>query len=165
MVRNVVQRCLGFIVVLMMALSVQTAIAQDNEPMRLEVDANPLTFMTSAGEQQIELEIADTDESRMRGLMFRTDLPLQRGMLFDFKQVRLVLMWMKNTPLPLDMVFLHTDGTIAVIRENTTPFSENIVSSGEPVAYVIELNAGMAKKLGLSAGDKAVHPAICGRCD
>lgn len=165
MVRNVVQRCLGFIVVLLMALFIQIATAQNNEAMRLEVDAKPLIFMTSQGKQQIELEIADTDESRMRGLMFRTDLPQQRGMLFDFKQVRLVMMWMKNTPLPLDMVFLHRDGTIAVIRENTTPFSENIVSSGEPVAYVIELNAGMAEKLGLKPGDKAIHPVICGRCD
>lgn len=165
MVRNIVQRGLGMIVVLLIMLTVQTVLAQHNEPMRLEVDATPLIFVTKSGEQQIELEIADTDESRMRGLMFRDDLPLERGMLFDFKQVRLVLMWMKNTPLPLDMVFLHSDGTIALIRENTVPFSENIVSSGEPVAYVVELNAGVAKKLGLRAGDKALHPVICGRCD
>ncbi|MGU3577190.1 DUF192 domain-containing protein [Brucellaceae bacterium C25G] len=162
---NMIQRFWGLITALMLALTMQTVLAQSNEPMRLEVDANPLVFQTNQGDKTIELEIADTDESRMRGLMFRTDLPQQRGMLFDFKQVRLVIMWMKNTPLPLDMVFLHQDGTIAVIRENTTPFSENIVSSGEPVAYVIELNAGMAKTLGLQAGDKAVHPAICGRCD
>lgn len=136
----------------------------DDQPMRLAVDASPLVFVTAKGKVSIEIEVADTDDKRMRGLMFRKDLPENRGMLFAFKETRPVLMWMKNTPLPLDMVFLGGNGHISTIQRNTEPYSEAIISSGEPAAFVIELRAGTAKKLGLAVGDRVIHPAVCETC-
>lgn len=136
----------------------------DDQPMRLGTDASPLVFATAKGKVSIEIEIADTDDKRMRGLMFRKDLPENRGMLFVFAETRPVLMWMKNTPLPLDMVFLGENGHISSIQRNTEPYSEAIISSGEPAAFVIELRAGTAEKIGLSVGDRVIHPAVCGAC-
>lgn len=133
-------------------------------PMRLPVDSTPLIFSTAKGDIAMDVEIADDDGKRMRGLMYRTDLPEDRAMLFVFGETRPVMMWMKNTPLSLDMVFLQDNGTIATIREKTEPFSENIVSSGVPVAYVVELRAGTADRLGLKVGEKVRHPAICSAC-
>ncbi len=80
-------------------------------------------------------------------------------MLFDFGQTRMVTMWMRNTPLPLDMVFIREDGTVANVAERTTPFSEDIVPSAGPVAYVLELNGGIARMIGLKPGDKVELPA------
>jgi uncharacterized protein len=145
-------------------LLIVPAYAQPAEPMRLPIDPHPLVFDTAKGKVSFEVEIADTDPERERGLMFRTDLPANRAMLFTFDETRPVMMWMKNTPLPLDMVFLAKDGTIATIRENTEPFSEAIISSIVPVAFVIELRAGTAKRLGLAVGQHVNHSAICGKC-
>ena len=78
-------------------------------------------------------------------------------MLFAFGRPRLVTMWMKNTPLPLDMVFLNPDGTVAHIAERTTPYSEDIVSSGGNVAFALELNAGVSRLIGLKVGDRVEH--------
>ena len=126
----------------------------------LPVDAVPLVIMTADGEKSFRVEIADTDEERAVGLMNRETMPSDQGMLFDFESTRDVHMWMKNTILSLDMLFIRSDGTIAGIAENTVPFSEAIISSPGPVAYVLELNAGTAAREGISAGDRAVHPAI-----
>jgi len=134
------------------------------EPMRLPVDEHPLVFETGKGKVSLDVEIADTDAERMRGLMFRTDFPDDRAMLFVFDETRTVMMWMKNTPLPLDMVFVGRNGEIATIRDNTEPFSEAIISSVVPVGFVIELRAGAARRLGLAIGDHVRHPAICGEC-
>lgn len=136
------------------------AYAQPAEPMRLPVDAHPLVFETAKGKVSLEVEIADTDPERMQGLMHRTDLPENRAMLFVFDETRSIMMWMKNTPLPLDMVFVAQNGTIAAIRENTEPFSEAIISSTVPVRYVVELRAGTAKRLGLAIGEPVRHPVI-----
>jgi uncharacterized protein len=140
------------------------AYAQPAEPMRLPVDAHSLVFETAKGKVSLDVEIADTDPERMQGLMHRTDFPENRAMLFVFDETRPIMMWMKNTPLPLDMVFVAQDGKIAAIRENTKPFSEAIVSSTVPVKYVVELRAGAAKRLGLAIGEPVRHPAICGQC-
>ncbi|WP_420962299.1 DUF192 domain-containing protein [Brucella sp. IR073] len=153
-----------FAAILLLFLIVLPAHAQRIEPMRLAVDAHPLVFETAKGKKSLEVEIADTDAERMRGLMYRTDLPENRAMLFVFDETQPVMMWMKNTPLPLDMVFLAKDGTIATIRENTEPFSETIISSIVPAAFVVELRAGTAKRLGLAIGEHVRHPAICGQC-
>jgi uncharacterized membrane protein (UPF0127 family) len=79
-------------------------------------------------------------------------------MLFDFKQDQMVAMWMKNTYIPLDMMFIRADGTIARIAENTEPLSERIISSGSPVRAVLEVIGGTARKLGIAAGDRVAHP-------
>ncbi|MDR6430716.1 DUF192 domain-containing protein [Brucella pseudogrignonensis] len=141
-----------------------SAQAQETKPMLLPLDKEPLTFVTSGGEASFALEIADTDEARMRGLMWRTDFPKDRAMLFVFGQMRDVMMWMQNTPSPLDMVFLDDSGHVSAIHENAVPFSEDIISSQGPAAYVVELLAGTVKRTGIKRGDRAVHKAICGDC-
>lgn len=134
-------------------------------PMRLAIDAQALKVQTASGEKSFALEIADTDQSRSAGLMYRADFPADRAMIFVFGEERQVMMWMANTPLSLDMLFLRKDGTIAHIAENTKPFSKDIISSGVPVAFVIEVNAGIALKEGIKTGDKVQHRIICGQCE
>jgi len=103
------------------------------------------------------VEIADTDMSRERGLMFRQRLPEDRGMLFDFKREDNVAMWMKNTYLPLDMVFISRAGIVVNVAQNTEPLSERIIPSGAPTYAVLEVNAGTAKAIGLKSGDRVQH--------
>lgn len=117
----------------------------------------PLSITTEADAALFTVEIADTDPLRERGLMFRQRLPEDRGMLFDFGQPRQVSMWMKNTYIPLDMLFIRADGTIAYIAENTTPKSLDVIGVQEPVLGVLELAGGVAKKKGIRAGDTVVH--------
>ncbi|PRD42018.1 DUF192 domain-containing protein [Phyllobacterium phragmitis] len=154
----------NFLTIFLLLFLVFPARAEMAAPMRLPVDDHQLVFETAKGKVSLDAEIADTDAERMRGLMNRTDLPENRAMLFVFDQTRMVMMWMKNTPLPLDMLFVTRDGAIATIRENTEPFSEAVISSIVPVSFVIELRAGAAKRLGLAMGDMVRHPSICGQC-
>ena len=116
-----------------------------------------LEIVTSNGSFQFSVEIADESEERSRGLMFRETMLPTHGMLFDFGETAPIMMWMKNTPLSLDMVFIKEDGTIARIADNTKPFSTAIISSGEPVSHVLELNAGIAKQIGAKPGDRVMH--------
>lgn len=116
-----------------------------------------LTLMTTNGEFDFTAEIADDDSERSQGLMLRETMLPTHGMLFNFGRNADVFMWMENTPLSLDMVFIKPDGSIARIARKTTPFSRDIISSGEPVSHVLELNAGIAAQIGLKAGDKVIH--------
>ena len=102
-------------------------------------------------------EIADTDELRARGLMFRHKLPEDRAMLFDFGKPRPASMWMKNTYISLDMLFVREDGTIAAVAENTEPLSLQTISVQEPVKAVVEVAAGTVKRLGIQRDDKVFH--------
>ncbi|MBJ6131375.1 DUF192 domain-containing protein [Ochrobactrum sp. Q0168] len=139
--------------------------AQEKQPMRLPVDAAPLTFITAKGNKlPFALEVADSDDARVRGLMWRTDFPKDRAMIFVFGEMRRVMMWMQNTPLPLDMVFLDDKGRVTAIHENAVPYSEDIISSEVPAAFVVELLAGTVKRTGIKKGDRAVHRVICGEC-
>jgi uncharacterized membrane protein (UPF0127 family) len=117
----------------------------------------PLTIATETDAVMFTVEIADTDELRERGLMFRQRLPEDRGMLFDFGQPRPVAMWMKNTYIPLDMLFIRPDGKIAYIAENTVPKSLDAIGVSEPVLAVLELAGGVTKKHGIRAGDSVYH--------
>jgi uncharacterized protein len=112
---------------------------------------------TETGSTLFMAEIADTPELRQRGLMFRHRLPPDSAMLFDFIDPRPVSMWMKNTYVSLDMVFIRPDGTIAAIAENTVPRSETPVGTEEPVRGVLEVVAGTARRLGLEPGDVVRH--------
>jgi uncharacterized protein len=123
------------------------------EPPKIE----SITFVTDQASTMMSAEIADTDELRERGLMFRHILPSDQAMLFDFGKPRPAAMWMKNTYMSLDMVFVREDGTIAAIAENTVPKSLDTISVQEPVQGVIELAAGTAKKLGIRQNDKVLH--------
>ncbi len=154
----------AFVVFIAALITGSVSVSAQEAPMQLAVDAQVLKIQTAAGEKNFALEIADTDQSRSAGLMYRTDFPADRAMIFVFGEERPVMMWMANTPLPLDMLFVSKDGTIAHIAENTKPFSKDIVSSGVPVAFVIEVNAGIAEKEGIKAGDKVRHRIICGQC-
>jgi uncharacterized membrane protein (UPF0127 family) len=134
----------------MIALS---AFAQ--EPMQF--DKEPLIIQTGAGKMlNFIVEIADTDEQRQRGLMFRKEMADNAGMIFDFGTSRRVQMWMENTVLPLDMLFVDSSGIIRNIKQNAVPYSEDIIDSMSPVKYVIELNAGAVAKLGIKQGDKVM---------
>jgi len=118
-----------------------------------------LSITTQGGQRQIfRVEVARNDADRAQGLMFRRSMPADQGMLFDFGRVEPVSMWMQNTYLPLDMLFIRADGTIARIAANTEPLSTRTISSGEPVLSVLELNAGTAARLGIKAGDRVEHP-------
>ncbi len=124
------------------------------------VDAEPLVIETQAGPVSFSVELALTPEERSIGLMYRQTMAAEHGMLFRFDQTRPVMMWMKNTPLALDMLFLDDSGVVVGVAADTVPFSENIISSPGPVRYVLELNAGSAQRHGILAGDRARHRAI-----
>jgi uncharacterized protein len=117
----------------------------------------PLTIATETDANLFTVEIADTDALRERGLMFRQRMPEGRGMLFDFGAPRAVSMWMKNTYISLDMLFIRSDGSIAYIAENTKPRSLDVIGVSEPVLGVLEVAGGTARKLGIRAGDKIFH--------
>lgn len=104
------------------------------------------------------VEVARNDGDRARGLMFRASIPQDSGMLFDFERDQMVSMWMKNTYISLDMVFIFADGRIHRIESRTEPQSERVISSGVPVRAVLELNGNMASRLGLRPGDRILHP-------
>jgi uncharacterized protein len=116
-----------------------------------------VTIMTPAGPVVFSCEVMRTEEEREKGLMFRPYLPQMRGMLFDFGETRPVQMWMKDTPIPLDMVFIRSDGTIARIAENTDPLSERVIASGGPIRAVLEINGGLAAKFGIAPGETVNH--------
>jgi len=107
-----------------------------------------------------EVELALTADQRSQGLMQRQDMPADHGMLFDFGESRPVAMWMKNTPLPLDMLFIQRDGVISHIHKRAVPFSESIIDSRGPVAYVLELNGGRTYALGIKIGDRVINKRV-----
>jgi uncharacterized protein len=115
-----------------------------------------ITVDTKSGPHSFSVEVAGDDESRERGLMYRTAMAPDAGMLFDFHTPQLVSFWMENTVLPLDMLFVRADGTIARIKANATPYSRENIPAGEPVQLVIELNGGRAAALGIMEGAR-VH--------
>ena len=129
--------------------------------MLLPVDPTPLAVMRG-GETiaEFDIEVADDAGKRSRGLMFRTEFPDDRAMLFVFQKTREVAFWMENTPRPLDMLFIRENGKLASIAHNTKPFSRASVPSGAPVRFVLEINAGLSERLGIRPGDRFVHPII-----
>lgn len=112
-----------------------------------------VTIDTPRGPVRFAVEIADDDTSRMKGLMFRKEMALDAGMLFEFPDDHFRSFWMKNTILPLDMLFIRADGTIARIA-TAKPLDETPVPSGEPIAAVLEIRGGRAAELGIRTGDK-----------
>jgi uncharacterized protein len=117
-----------------------------------------LEITSANGAHVFQVELARTGPEREKGLMFRRYLPKDRGMLFDFGSPEPATMWMENTILPLDMLFIRADGSIARVETHTEPFSRRVIASGEPVLGVLELNSGICDELGIKAGDKVSHP-------
>ncbi|MDB5577343.1 MAG: hypothetical protein JWR80_2519 [Bradyrhizobium sp.] len=123
----------------------------------------PLEIVTKSGVQVFSVEMATTEEEKTTGLMYRKELAEGKGMLFDFSPEQQVSMWMKNTFISLDMIFIRADGRILRIAENTEPQSTKIISSGGPAKGVLEVIAGTAKKYGIAPGDRVAHPLFNGR--
>lgn len=118
-----------------------------------------LEIMTASGLHPFDIELVRSEPDMRRGLMFRTSLPADQGMLFDFRRPQPISMWMKNTYISLDMVFIGVDGRITRVAENAEPKSEAIIASETPALAVLELNAGTAKTIGAAPGD-LVHASI-----
>ena len=137
----------------------QRPTSADGQAMILPVDPTPLVAVTKSGERSFSIEIADTSNEREAGLMFRQDMADDHGMLFVFEESRDLTFWMKNTPMPLDLLFIAQDGTIKAIKRGES-FSEAVISPGVPVRFVLELKAGIASKNGIVDGEKARHRAI-----
>lgn len=123
-------------------------------------ETDDLSIETAEGTHEFQVEIARTGEERAQGLMFRRQLAADAGMLFLFGGSEVRGMWMKNTYIPLDMLFIDAAGKIVRIEERTVPFSERAIVSGSPVAAVLELNAGTASRLKIRPGDRVRHSAF-----
>jgi len=121
-----------------------------------------LEFVTRSGVHAFSVEVMRTPDQQAKGLMFRRYMPDDRGMLFAFGRIEPVHMWMKNTYIPLDMIFIDRTGRVVTIAADTEPFSEKTISSGAPVWAVVELNAGAAAKMELAVGDRVRHPLFSG---
>jgi uncharacterized membrane protein (UPF0127 family) len=123
----------------------------------------PLEIVTKSGVQVFSVEMATTDQEKETGLMYRKELPDGKGMLFDFSPEQQVSMWMKNTFISLDMIFIRADGRILRIAENTEPQSTRIIPSGGLAKGVLEVIAGTARKYGIAPGDRVAHPLFNGK--
>ena len=123
-----------------------------------ELPRDVVLVETSSSQYRFEVEVADDSAERSEGLMGRAYLADNAGMLFVYQETRPVEFWMKNTLLSLDIVFVREDGTIARIAENTTPMSEDLIPSGEPVRTVLEVKAGTMRQLGVKVGDRLRNP-------
>ncbi|CDO46922.1 hypothetical protein BM1374165_00914 [Bartonella henselae] len=150
-------------------LAISSAIAK--KLLELPVDPIPLEIQTKQGTISYKVEIAFTQSQGVAGLMYRTDFPRGRAMLFrqhgsrELKDKQQFFMWMANTPLPLDMIFLNAEGIIVSIVERTSPFSTDIISSEVPATFALEVNAGEVSEKQIKKGQRVIHPAICGKCD
>jgi len=125
-------------------------------------ETSSLTIAGAHGRHRFTVELAETPAQLQQGLMFRPSLAPDAGMLFDFKAPTVATMWMRNTLIPLDMLFVDANGTIVNIQARTVPGSDAVISAGAPVRAVIELNGGTAARLGIAPGDRVLHP-IFGR--
>lgn len=140
----------------LLVLAPLPAAAQDGPQPRLPTE--PLVIVTRDGTQhRFTVEMALTPEQQMVGLMFRTEVKPDEGMLFDWGAPRESVMWMRNTLVPLDMVFIAADGRIHRIAERTVPLSLATISSQGPVRATLELAGGTAERLGLRPGDRVLH--------
>ncbi len=121
------------------------------------MDDGQLVFLkhgTNAIIKMIQIEIADNDAARAQGLMWRKYMPEDDGMLFIFDTQQPLDFWMKNTYIPLDMVFADKSGRIVSVYPEATPLSEASITSGQPAEYVVEVNGGFCARFGISAGDR-----------
>lgn len=124
----------------------------------LALPRSDLLLETASSQFRFEVEVADDPVERAEGLMFRETLADNAGMLFLYPKPQPVQFWMKNTPLSLDIIFVRKNGVIARIAERTTPFSEDMIPSGEAVSAVLEVKGGMMRQLGIAVGDRLRHP-------
>ncbi|MDT0675746.1 DUF192 domain-containing protein [Autumnicola musiva] len=133
--------------------------SDENEPIE-----DPVEF-TSEGElylikaegdtiQKLDIEIADNDYERETGLMYRTEMAENRGMLFVYNNATLHNFYMKNTYIPLDLIFYGSDSTVVSLQENAEPLNEKNLPSGKPAQFILEINAGLVEKWNIETGDR-----------
>ncbi len=143
---------------LLLATLVILAVAGATIPGVKAADFKTLEIATRSGVQVFSVEVATTEEEKRTGLMYRKKLPDGQGMLFDFSPEQEVSMWMKNTYVSLDMIFIRADGRILRIAENTEPLSTRIIPSRGLASAVLEVVAGTARKYGIAPGDRVAFP-------
>ncbi len=124
----------------------------------ISFEESPLTIAAADDRFEFQVEMAVNPAQRSQGLMFRESLDEDRGMLFDFGQPQQATMWMRNTYVPLDMLFIDEHGRITQIAADTQPLSDAVIASREPVRAVLELRGGVSAKLGITPGDRVIHP-------
>jgi len=128
-------------------------------PVDAKVRLDRLWLVPSSGQEvPIDIEVAEDPKEKALGLMFRTELPDNKGMLFHYDETRELSMWMHNTYIPLDMLFIRPDGVIHRIETRAEPMSDRVISSGGPVSAVLELAGGATERLGIKAGDRVRYP-------
>ncbi len=140
--------------ILALVLLVTACGQNENNPER---ELSELKIVTNNGNEVFMVETAQTEEEKRRGLMFRKTLDERKGMIFNMNTTRSTAMWMKNTFIPLDIIFIGEDNRIAKIYENARPHSEKLMVSSAPTRAVLELKAGMVKKFGIRIDDKIEH--------
>jgi len=121
-------------------------------------ETSALTIVSATGPHRFTVEVAETPGQMEQGLMFRKTMAPDAGMLFDYKTPTLATMWMRNTLIPLDMLFVDAQGRIVNIQERAVPQSLDVIAAAAPVRAVIELNGGTAARLGIAPGDRVQHP-------
>ena len=136
------------------SLPVQPASAASPGTAPSGLDLVPLEIRSRSGTHHFTVEVARTPDQQAQGLMYRNALGADEGMIFPFPSPRPATFWMRNTLIPLDMIFIRADGTIARVAANTVPLSEDTVASGEPVASVLEIKGGRSAELGITEGDR-----------
>jgi hypothetical protein len=142
-------------------IAVSTNLARERgREQQVQAALEPLEIVVKGTSHRFMVEVMRTPETRARGLMFRQFLPADRGMLFDFEREEPVSMWMRNTYIPLDMLFIRADGVVHRVHERAQPLDETSIPSGGPVRYVLEVNAGVVPRLGITAGDSVAHALI-----
>jgi len=121
---------------------------------------NRAVLHTAKGDFTFTVEIADTEAQRAKGLMFRTALAPDAGMLFDYHREQEAAFWMQNTLIPLDMVFISADGIVKTIHVNARPMDTTSIPSEVPVRFVLEIAGGRSVEIGLKVGDRLEHPRV-----
>ena len=119
-----------------------------------------LVLHTAKGDFSFTVEIADTNEERAKGLMFRNELAADAGMLFDYGKEQEASFWMQNTLIPLDMIFIGADGVVKTIHVNAKPLDTTPIPSGVPVRFVLEIPGGRSREIGLAVGDRMEHSRV-----
>lgn len=147
--------CLLFLLDIILVSGVSCA-AED----RMDFGHSELAVLSAGHSYKFDVEVATTFEQHARGLMFRKKMADRHGMLFLFHDSQMITMWMKNTYIPLDIVFIDQGGVIVHIARNAVPLSLAYISSVKPVIYVLELTAGITERLGIKAGDRVQSPSF-----
>jgi uncharacterized membrane protein (UPF0127 family) len=151
---------LGGLVAVLRRLGVLLALLVATAPIAACSSENSAVFHTATGDWRFNVEVVDNDQTRAQGLMFRQSLAPDAGMLFDFLEEREVSFWMRNTFIPLDMVFIGADGIVKAIHVNARPQDPTAIPSGVPVRFVLEIPGGRSVEIGLEPGDRFEHARV-----